>query len=191
MIHNCKELATELVALLNENDRSNNEKVGLATDIIQPMIDAAELNEESRDYMRELLEASAIACLENAAVLYAKYYSAAELSELIRFNSSDVGRKSLVIGMQIAKDQVAFGREFSENYLEKFPMGELVSFDITTPTEKLNESIVISVDGGLVQDISGIPEGVGVEVWDYDTEGMDEERIEEDDNGNEFVRSEY
>jgi len=52
--------------------------------------------------------------------------------------------------------------------------------------------ISIVVQGGLIQDIS-IPDNVNVvvEVRDYDVEGIDEDRIEKDDDGSECVRSEW
>ena len=37
------------------------------------------------------------------------------------------------------------------------------------------KEIIITVYGGLVQDVSGIPEGYRVKVLDYDNEGIDEE----------------
>jgi hypothetical protein len=45
---------------------------------------------------------------------------------------------------------------------------------------KLNpelNKIIIVVDGGLIQTISGIPKDIQIEVRDYDVEGVDEENI--------------
>lgn len=52
--------------------------------------------------------------------------------------------------------------------------------------------IIIKIDGGLVQDIEGIPEGVTVLVRDFDTEGCDESDIDGvDDDGNEYAEQVY
>lgn len=52
--------------------------------------------------------------------------------------------------------------------------------------------ISIIVSGGLIADVI-IPNSVNVivEVKDYDVEGVDEDRIEKDDDDNEFVKSEW
>ena len=53
--------------------------------------------------------------------------------------------------------------------------------------QKLDNKIIIDVDGGLIQDIHNIPDGVEIEVRDYDTDGETsedgDEDIFEDDNG--------
>jgi hypothetical protein len=38
--------------------------------------------------------------------------------------------------------------------------------------------ITVTMEGGIIQDITGIPEGVCVEVIDFDVEGIEESRIE-------------
>lgn len=50
--------------------------------------------------------------------------------------------------------------------------------------------IIIIVDGGLVQEVKGLPPGTEYEIHDYDTEGCDHEvdPVEEDENGKEFYR---
>jgi len=40
------------------------------------------------------------------------------------------------------------------------------------------KKIIITVEGGIVQNVIGIPKGATIEVRDYDTDGAD---IEEDD----------
>lgn len=52
--------------------------------------------------------------------------------------------------------------------------------------------IIITVEGGLIQDVS-IPDNVDVvvEVRDYDVEGVDEERITQGENGEEYIESEW
>jgi len=55
------------------------------------------------------------------------------------------------------------------------------------------EKFIIIVEGGIVQDVKGLPEGTEYEVHDYDTEGADAsaEVIEEDDKGREYVRIDH
>jgi hypothetical protein len=43
--------------------------------------------------------------------------------------------------------------------------------------------IEVGVYGGCVQWIRGIPEGVEVQVNDYDIDGVDRDRLSSDDNG--------
>ena len=40
-----------------------------------------------------------------------------------------------------------------------------------------NKPIVIQVEGGLVQAVMNVPEGVVVQVVDFDVEGVDEDRL--------------
>lgn len=51
--------------------------------------------------------------------------------------------------------------------------------------------MVIEVEGGLIQNIEGIPQGMTVEVHNYDLEGFEDtdDRIRKDDNGREFILS--
>ncbi len=44
---------------------------------------------------------------------------------------------------------------------------------------KENMDIIITVEGGVIQDVQGIPPGVRVIVRDYDIEGMDDVGEEE------------
>lgn len=50
--------------------------------------------------------------------------------------------------------------------------------------------VTITVEGGVVQDVE-VPPGVRVIVKDYDVEGMDEDRMTKDEDGNEYVESVY
>ena len=43
--------------------------------------------------------------------------------------------------------------------------------------------IVITMEGGLIQDIQGIPDGVVILVRDYDVEGADDTELTQDENG--------
>lgn len=47
--------------------------------------------------------------------------------------------------------------------------------------------IIITVDGGIIQEIEGIPPGIEIEVRDFDTEGSDDPRIEEFNGERAFV----
>ncbi len=52
-------------------------------------------------------------------------------------------------------------------------------------------TITVFIEGGVVHDVVGVPAGVTLEIHDYDVEGMDADRIEEDAEGKEFVRIQY
>ena len=43
--------------------------------------------------------------------------------------------------------------------------------------------IIVTLEGGAVQMVERVPEGVEVEVRDYDIEGVDETVLERDDSG--------
>ncbi len=45
-------------------------------------------------------------------------------------------------------------------------------------TEATWPEIIVTVRSGVIQDISSIPEGVTVKVVDFDTDGVDEDRLE-------------
>jgi hypothetical protein len=57
--------------------------------------------------------------------------------------------------------------------------------------------IVVTVDGGVVQSVDGIPAGVNVEVWDFDTDGVDMDDLpgtrtaERNYRGEQYIRSEW
>ena len=51
------------------------------------------------------------------------------------------------------------------------------------------KTITITLKGGLIQDIEGIPKGVGVVVMDFDVEGVTLERIQTLEDGTEYIRS--
>ena len=44
-------------------------------------------------------------------------------------------------------------------------------------TEATDEEIIIYIEGGVIQDITGIPEDLTVKVVDWDTDGIDENRL--------------
>lgn len=56
------------------------------------------------------------------------------------------------------------------------------------------KTIIIKLEGGLVQDIQGIPEGYKVQIHDYDVEGVWEEDNDEyqiDEDGKHYGVSEW
>jgi hypothetical protein len=49
-----------------------------------------------------------------------------------------------------------------------------------------NKKIIITVEGGIVQNVEGIPKGETIEVHDYDTDGAvpeEDDRLRRDKNG--------
>jgi hypothetical protein len=54
----------------------------------------------------------------------------------------------------------------------------------------MRPKIIITVQGG-VADVCILPEGVDVEIWDYDYEGMAESELDKDDDGNACIRKVY
>jgi hypothetical protein len=59
-------------------------------------------------------------------------------------------------------------------------------------SEKASETtIIVTVEGGVVQSVDGIPAGVTVEVWDFDVEGCDEEDLETNGDGDHFSCAVY
>ena len=78
--------------------------------------------------------------------------------------------------------------EYTKEYQEAFAHGRDVG--IATERNRLAPTtLIITVEGGLVQAIQGIPEGMRVEVWDYDTETTDDADTEIDADGDRFVRA--
>jgi len=53
--------------------------------------------------------------------------------------------------------------------------------------------IRITVEGGVIQAVENVPEGVIVEVWDFDTEGAPEgdERIRKNEDGDRYYYAAY
>ena len=54
-----------------------------------------------------------------------------------------------------------------------------------------NAVIKVGVSGGLVQWITGIPQDVQVLVFDYDVDGIADERLNRDDEGNRCIIAIY
>ena len=57
-------------------------------------------------------------------------------------------------------------------------------------TDMNAKKVVITMDGGLIQDVE-LPPGVMVTVMDFDIEGSTEEKLEKAADGHEFIRSEW
>lgn len=54
------------------------------------------------------------------------------------------------------------------------------------------QTIRIIVEGGVIQNVLDVPEGVEVEVRDYDVDGGEQDlELEEDDRGDHYVKSVY
>jgi hypothetical protein len=53
------------------------------------------------------------------------------------------------------------------------------------------KQILITMDGGVIQDINDIPPGVQVVVRDYDIEDVDSAELTADENGDEYIESVY
>lgn len=51
-------------------------------------------------------------------------------------------------------------------------------------------TIIVTMEGGLIQDVDGLKPGQKLEVWDFDTEGNDAE-LETNEAGDEYVLIEY
>lgn len=49
--------------------------------------------------------------------------------------------------------------------------------------------IIIVVEGGIIQDISGCPPNMEIEIRDLDTEGVEEDKLSTTPNGDEYIES--
>jgi hypothetical protein len=71
----------------------------------------------------------------------------------------------------------------------------LVLPDRATPDEEEPEpsettrEILIIMEGALIQEIDGIPSGIVVRVQDYDVDGVDEGRLQRDEDGRRYIES--
>lgn len=52
-------------------------------------------------------------------------------------------------------------------------------------------AIVVTIEGGLVQNIEQIPLGIIIEIHDYDTDGADEDALQTDSEGKKFALITY
>ncbi len=53
------------------------------------------------------------------------------------------------------------------------------------------KKIRITMEGGVIHDIEYIPEGVVVEIWDFDVDGIDEVDISTNSAGEQYYKSVY
>ena len=56
------------------------------------------------------------------------------------------------------------------------------------------KKIIITVEGGIVQNVSGIPRGAAIEVHDHDTDGAtpeEDDRLRRDKNGDVYHLSSW
>jgi hypothetical protein len=56
------------------------------------------------------------------------------------------------------------------------------------PSEATKEILVI-MEGALIQEIDGVPPGIVVRVKDYDVDGVDEDRLQQDEDGRRYIES--
>ena len=52
----------------------------------------------------------------------------------------------------------------------------------------MTKIVRITMEGGVIQDIE-VPKGMRVVVRDYDTDGVETERLQRDEGGNEFIEA--
>ncbi len=53
-------------------------------------------------------------------------------------------------------------------------------------------NVMITVEGGVIQEIEfppEFPENISIEVWDFDTDGVEEGRLERNEHNECFIRS--
>lgn len=59
-----------------------------------------------------------------------------------------------------------------------------------TPDSPAKQKIIVEVTGGVISNVSGIPDGYEVEVRDYDSEAAESaDDLQEDEDGNEYIGS--
>lgn len=51
------------------------------------------------------------------------------------------------------------------------------------------DTITVIMEGGLIQDIIGIPAGITIRVHDYDVEGVDTEDLKTNGDGEEYTEA--
>ena len=49
------------------------------------------------------------------------------------------------------------------------------------------KTIRITIEGGVVMSVDGIPEGVKVEIWDFDTDGIPNSDLVISDQGEKYI----
>jgi hypothetical protein len=69
------------------------------------------------------------------------------------------------------------GTEYLESQLRLVPQQEEQGRQPTPTPEETEQVITVAVEGGIVQDVQGIPPGVVVRIVDYDTDGADDESL--------------
>ena len=50
-------------------------------------------------------------------------------------------------------------------------------------------TITVIVEGGMVQEVRDVPPGIEVVIQDYDTEGVDEEELLDDEDGEDYFEA--
>jgi len=59
------------------------------------------------------------------------------------------------------------------------------------PFTPIKQRIIITMEGGIIQNISGIPEDVLIEVHDFDTDSYEGDSLHTNDQGEEFILMEW
>lgn len=91
------------------------------------------------------------------------------------------------IPAEIKDPQRYDSKELAEKDIESMKMNSPENVYEAVEVEAEPEKIIITMDGGLIQEIEGIPPGITIEVRDFDTEGSEDDRIVEIDGERAFV----
>ena len=81
------------------------------------------------------------------------------------------------------------GEEYLESELRLVP--QLQEEEAPPTSDQSHKLITVTVEGGVVQAIDGIPAGVTVRVLDFDTDGLDEESLTALPNGSKASVSDW
>jgi hypothetical protein len=83
------------------------------------------------------------------------------------------------------------GEEYLESELRLVPQQQEQELPPTPPPDESGSVITVTVEGGVVQAVDGIPAGVTVRVLDFDTDGVDEESLTALPNGSKASVSDW
>jgi hypothetical protein len=61
--------------------------------------------------------------------------------------------------------------------------------ELIQPAPEATQEILVIMEGALIQEIDGIPPGIVVRVKDYDVDGVDEDRLQQDEDGRRYIES--
>ena len=83
------------------------------------------------------------------------------------------------------------GEEHLESELRLVPQQQEQELPPTPPPDESGSVITVTVEGGVVQSVDGVPRGITVRVLDFDTEGTEEECLTALPNGGKACVSEW